>query len=64
VVEQTESSATEVSDAVEPPTAQQETPANGATNGSASKPSTTASARNGTTNRTPRKAGNRPKKRR
>jgi YidC/Oxa1 family membrane protein insertase len=64
-VEQTESTATEVSSAVEPP-AGEETSINGSANGSATKPSTTApGARNGATNRTPRnKANNRPRKRR
>jgi YidC/Oxa1 family membrane protein insertase len=63
-VEHTESGATEVSDAVEPPAADQETPSNGSANGSASKPTTNASTRNGSANSTPRKANNRPKKRR
>jgi YidC/Oxa1 family membrane protein insertase len=64
VVEQTESSGTEISDAVEPPAADQETPSNGSANGSATKPSNNASTRNGAPNRTPRKANNRPRKRR
>lgn len=65
VVEQTESSGTEISEAVEPPTASQDTPSNGLANGSVSKPGTnSASTRNGAANRTPRKANNRPRKRR
>jgi YidC/Oxa1 family membrane protein insertase len=65
-VEQTESTATEVSSATEPLAAGQETSINGSVNGTASKPSTSGpAARNGATNRTPRnKANNRPRKRR
>jgi YidC/Oxa1 family membrane protein insertase len=64
-VEDAVSSATEVSDAVEPAPAGDETTSNGAANGAATKPATNgAAARNGAANRTPRKATNRPKKRR
>jgi YidC/Oxa1 family membrane protein insertase len=65
-VEPTESSATELSEAVEPPSTGEETTTTGSTNGSATKPSTnSAGTRSGAANRTPRqKTNNRPRKRR
>jgi YidC/Oxa1 family membrane protein insertase len=64
-VEDAESTAIEVSDAVEPAGSGDETTTNGSENGSASKRATNgAGARNGAAKGTPRRPNNRPKKRR